>query len=404
MPIAALSLKTVAPLAIAEHSLYDLDSPKQTITLCHPVWNLESGGLEGQMLRVISGLPQDRFNHLVIARGPTDARSSLQLPENVELIHQDGPQRDLRWSRRLASILVDHRVDVLHLRGLSMLTDGVLAAQFAGKVRVVMSFHGFETSPPKIGPIKRRVLRWAIHHCDERWAVSAGAAAALASQLNMEADEFNVLPNGVDTKQFTPAEDRLAVRRRLGLPLDRPIILSIGNLKPIKGHDVLLDALALLSDRAANATTIFVGHDYLNGSLQRFAASHLSERDIRFVGRQDDVLPWYQAADLFVLPSHSEGLSNALLEAMACGLSVVATNVGGNADAVDHARSGLLVEPGCPRSLADAITELLADESQRAALGDEARRHVEQSFNIVQTRAEYERRYEALAGRTENDA
>ncbi len=400
MPTATLSLKTGIPLNEAS-LLAESHSPGRTISLCHPVWNLESGGLEGQMLRVITGLPRDRFHHLIIARGPGNVRSSLELPENVELIHQDGPQRDLRWSRRLASILVEHDVDVLHLRGLAMLTDGVLAAQFAGKVRVVMSFHGFETDPPKIGPIKRRVLRWAVHHCDQRWAVSAGAAGALASQLNIDADEFSVLPNGVDVGHFAPAADRADMRRRLGLPPDRPIVLSVGNLKPIKGHDVLLEAVAGIPDRA---TLIFVGHDYLGGSLQRFASTRLPDHDIRFVGRQDDVLSWYQAADLFVLPSHNEGLSNALLEAMACGLPVVATDVGGNRDVLEHARTGLLVPPNDPGRLAEAIAEMLADKSRRAVMGEAARRHVEQQFNITRTRAEYERRYEALAGRPEMGA
>lgn len=399
MPIATLSLKSGTLLNEASLPA-EFPAPDRTITLCHPVWNLERGGLEGQMLRIISGLPRDRFHHLIIARGPGGERSSLELPNNVELIQQDGPRRDLRWSRRLASILVDYGVDVLHLRGLAMLTDGVLAAQFAGRVRVVMSFHGFEADPPKIGPIKRRVLRWAVHHCDQHWAVSTSAAEALASQLNIDTDEFAILPNGVDIGQFSPAADRADVRRRLGLPPDRPIVLSVGNLKPIKGHDVLLEAVARIPGRA---TLIFVGHDDLGGSLQRYASSRVFDHDIRFVGRQDDVLPWYQSADLFVLPSRNEGLSNALLEAMACGLPVVASDVGGNRDVLEHGRTGLLVPPGDPQRLAGAIARLLGDPLLRADLGQAGRRHVQRSFNITNTRAEYERRYAALARSTEND-
>jgi len=425
MPSATLSLKTVAPLADAECDHQGSGLRKKAITVCHPVWSLESGGLEGQMLRIIGGGSSERFHHLVIVRGPSDARTSCELPDNVEVICQDGPQRDHFWSRRLSSLLVDHHVDVLHLRGLTMLTDGVLAAQFAGTVRVAMSFHGFESNPPQIGPIRRRVLHWGIGRCDERWAVSASAAAALAMELNMEADEFDVVPNGVDTLRFSPAADRGEIRRRLGLPVDRPIILAVGNLKPIKGHNMLLEAVAHLPAHAAldspprregdakspgdfqggvsRATVVFVGHDYLHGALQRYAASQLAGRDIRFVGRQDDVAPWCQAADIFVLPSHGEGLSNALLEAMACGLPVLATSVGGNCDVIEHGRTGLLVQPNGPQQLADAIAGLLSDESQRAALGDAARRHVQQFFNITQTRAEYERRYEKLAGRVEDD-
>jgi glycosyltransferase involved in cell wall biosynthesis len=318
------------------------------------------------------------------------------------LICQDGPQRDLLWSRRLAALLDEHDVDVLHLRGLTMLTDGVLAAQFAGLVRTVMSFHGFETSPPRIGPIKRRVLRWAMGRCDARWAVSASAAGAIATELNMDDGDFDVVCNGVDTVHFDPVADREGVRRRLGLPIDHPIILSVGNLKPIKGHHLLLEAFARLPAPASGATLVLVGQDYMNGRLQRFVTTHLRGHDVRCVGRQADVAAWYQAADLFSLPSHYEGMSNALLEAMACGLPVIATNVGGNCDVIEHNRTGLLVAPGCADSLAGAMSRLLTAKIWRAQLGASARRHVQYNFDIRDTRADYEQRYEALAGQAEN--
>jgi glycosyltransferase involved in cell wall biosynthesis len=227
--------------------------------------------------------------------------------------------------------------------------------------------------------------------------VSGRAAKEIARELNMEPEEFQVLPNGVDTGRYTPSGDRGEVRRRLGLPLDRRIILNVGNLKPVKGHDILLEAMGRMNGGAANVTLVVVGQDYRNGALQEWAASRLSHCDIRFVGRQDDVLPWYQAADLFVLPSQSEGMSNALLEAMACGLPVIATEVGGNGDVVQHGRTGLLIQPDCPQQLADVITAVLADEARRAAWGEAARRHVERCFNITHTREEYAQRYTALA-------
>jgi L-malate glycosyltransferase len=367
------------------------------ITVCHPVWTLESGGLERQLLQVVEGMSEAPFRHLIIVRGPGELPADL--PDHVECLRHDGPQRDLMWSRRLGSILFDEHVDILHVRGLAMLTDGILAAQFAGRVRTIMSFHGFETSPTRIGPIKRRVLRWAIGRCDERWAVSRGAAMGLARELNMEPGDFEVLPNGVDTRRFIPPRDRNAVRKRLGLPLDRRIILNVGNLKPIKGHDILLEAMGRMNGGAKNTTLAIVGQDYRNGVLQKWAAARLPHCDIRFVGRQDDVLPWYQAADVFVLPSQGEGLSNALLEAMACGLPIIATEVGGNSDVVQHGRTGLLIQPDCPQQLADVMTALLADDARRAAWGEAARRYVEQNYNLTQTRGAYEQRYATLAGR-----
>ena len=397
MTTATLAPKFNTTLGNVRRYLREQCTTARPITVCHPVWTLESGGLERQLLQIVGGMSDEQFRHLIIVRGTGPL--PVDLPDHIECRRQEGPQRDLMWSRRLGSILFDEQVDILHLRGLAMLTDGVLAAQFAGRVRTVMSFHGFETSPPRIGPIKRRVLRWAIARCDERWAVSGRAAEGLAQELNMEPEEFDVLPNGVDATRFTPPRDRGEVRRRLGLPLDRRIVLNVGNLKPIKGHDILLEAMGRMNGAAENTTLVVVGHDYRNGELQEWAAARLPHCDIRFVGRQDDVLPWYQAADLFVLPSHGEGLPNALLEAMACGLPVIATEVGGNSDVVLHGRTGLLIQPDCPQQLADVVTALLADDARRAAWGESARRHVERCFNITQTRGTYEERYIALAGR-----
>lgn len=400
MTTATLSPEFTTTLGNVRQYLREQCTTARPITVCHPVWTLESGGLERQLLQNIRGMSDEQFRHLIIVRGPGPLPADL--PDHIECHQHPGPQRDLIWSRRLGSILFDEQVDILHLRGLAMLTDGVLAAQFAGRVRTIMSFHGFETSPPQIGPIKRRVLRWAVGRCAERWAVSGRAAEGLAKELNMEPDEFDVLPNGVDTTRFTPAVDCGDVRRRLGLPLDRRIILNVGNLKPIKGHDILLEAMGRMNGGAANATLVIVGHDYRNGELQEWAAARLPHCDIRFVGRQNDVLPWYQAADLFVLPSQGEGLSNALLEAMACGLPVIATEVGGNGDVVQHGRTGLLIQPDCPQQLADVMTAVLADETRRAAWGEAARRHVERCFNITHTREAYEHRYVTLAGRRDD--
>ena len=374
---------------------------QRVITVAHPVWRLECGGLERQLLQTIRGLPSGRFRHVLVIRGagegaaPVDALAA----GNVEIVRQNGPQRDRLWFVRLARVLREKAIDVLHIRGLAMLVDGVLAARLCGHVATAFSFHGFEAEGRRFGRLRRHACRAAASRCDDRWAVSRAAAAAIAGELDLPVSAFGVLNNGVYTSLYMPAACPGVIRRRLGLPADRLVVLAVGNLKPIKGHDVLLDAVRQSRGDADRLTLVLVGEDYLGGGLQRWAGEHLAGADIRFVGRQDDILPWYQAADLFVSPSRWEGMCNAVLEAMSCGLTVVATAVGGNRDVIEHGRTGLLVESGNPVELAMAIRWLIKDEPRRAAMGATARLCVRERFDASLALARHAERYAALAER-----
>lgn len=297
----------------------------RVITICHPIWRLARAGLEGQMMQSIRRLPAERFRHVVIVRDGQLGEPTVD--GNVTIIHA-GEGRDRWWAMRLAGLCREERVDVLHVRGLGMLMDGALAAQLCPTTRLAFSFHGLDSDAARMGAMRKRGLRWSLARCAARWAVSESAAADVADLLGEPEDSFAVMPNGVYTERFAPATDRREARTRLRLPQDRVICLCVANLKPVKGQDVLLAAARLRPEWREHVTIVLAGGDYMDGQLQATAARGLPGYDIRFVGEVSDVLPYYHAADVFVLPSRSEGLSNAMLEAMACGLPVVATGVG----------------------------------------------------------------------------
>lgn len=377
--------------------------PARPCTICHPVFQLGRGGLERQLLQTIHRLPADRFRHVLVIRGHDAGSISIDSSRqsNVRIFADAAGDRNRLWFRRLASILRDEGCDVLHVRGLSMLTDAVLAARRAGGLPVAFSFHGFEQPGRSPGVIRRTMLRAALQRCAAWWAVSRSAATSVAQTLQIDTDRFEVLPNGVDTERFVPTARRYTIRRELDLPADRRVILTVANLKPIKGHRVLFEALAGLRSFAGRVTLVLVGADYLDGSLRKMAETELSEFDIRFAGRRDDVLPWLQMADLFVLPSLYEGLSNALLEAMACGLPVIATDVGGNPEVIEHSRTGLLVPPGDAVELATALRYLLEDDDYRVLLGAMARTHARRHYSAESAARCYEERYAALGHRAD---
>lgn len=347
------------------------------------------------MLQVIKHLQPNRFRHLVLVRSAGSLAGVAEMPEaeNIRVIADRAETLNRRWAWRLAELLRAQKVDVLHVRGLTMLPDAVLAARLAGRIPVAFSFHGFESFPPHFGWIKKQLYRMAVKACDDRWAVGPAAANAVTRILRLPLGSVRVVANGVDTSIFRPAPSKGLLRRRLGLPDDRPVVLSMGNLKPVKGHDVLLEAIQLLGPAAKLMTLVIAGQDFQNGTLHGWASRHLAGVDVRFVGQQDDPLPWYQAADLFVLPSKWEGMSNALLEAMACGLPVIATAAGGNVDAVTHEQTGLLVPPEDPAALARETVRMLHDGDLREGLGGAARSHVLAAHDVRSTAEQYAEQY-----------
>lgn len=365
------------------------------ITVCHPIHRWAVGGTERQLATILRHLPADRFRHIVLTR---NGGVMPPLPSNVLSIDLARPQTDPRFADVLIEQLIAHRVEILHLRGLSMLLDGLVAAERAGDIAVVLGFHGFETAEDDLPALRKPALGRAALRCDARWAVSKSAARGIERSLRLPMGCFIAKPHGVDVHRFAPASDRAAIRARLDLPRDARVILCVGNYKPVKGQDVLLDAAAMLPTGLKDkATFVFIGRDDLNGSLQRRAAVSQSDCAIRFITDCEDPLPWYQAADLFVLPSRWEGLSNALLEAMACELPVVATQVGGNLDAVEHERNGLFVPPDDAGALVVAIKRLLTDPAKADSMGRAARVRVTECFDQETAVARYAAGYEALA-------
>jgi glycosyltransferase involved in cell wall biosynthesis len=370
-------------------------------TVCHPVFGLKRGGLEQQLINVVNRLSFDAFNHVVVVRGWDDeaARRAKAFGPNVTIVSDPTEAADRHWARKLAGIIESHSVDVLHIRGLTMLVDGVIAAEWAGNVPVVASFHGLEDADAAFSGIRRKVIREALLRCHARWGVGPDAARTACRIFNLPGDAFDCIPNGIDPSVFRAPDNRDEIRRALGIPLDRFVFLSVGNLKPVKGHDVLIDAY-MTTPFVDDTTLILVGND---DSGRRLAASaqssntHAIGRDIRFVGPQEDVLPWYQAADAFVLPSRWEGLSNALLEALACGLPAIATRVGGNTDVIRDGENGRLVPADDSRALSIAMHELVCDAPLRYRFADEARLSVIEQFDATRMFEAIARRYRSAA-------
>ena len=197
--------------------------------------------------------------------------------------------------------------------------------------------------------------------------------------LGLPEERIIRIPNAVDTSRFHPAsvEQSTAARKRLGLSSQKMVCLYVGRLAQYKSVDLLLRAWSLLpADIHAHAHLLLVGDGPERTNLARMVVSLGIRESVLMVGMQEAVRDYYWAADIFVLPSETEGLSNALLEAMACGLPAVASSAGGAPDLIEEGINGKLFQSGNHRQLAEKLNEIVSIRNRWAEMGAQARQTV----------------------------
>ena len=216
------------------------------------------------------------------------------------------------------------------------------------------------------------------------------------------ADRIVRIPNGVPLLESArdDAERRLG-RSRLGLP-EGPLLLFVGRLNRHKGASDLIRAFPSLTRRFPGVTLALLGEGPLRGELSALAEALGVVSQVRLLGERDPE-PFLRVADVFVLPTRGEGMSNALLEAMGAGLPCVATRVTGNVEVVTDGETGLLVEPGGPDALAQAIGRLLADPLWRGRLGEAARQRIRAHHSVPEMVTAYRALFDRLIGGRASD-
>lgn len=369
------------------------EATPRTIAFFPP--RLVTGGTQRHLLEVVKFLDRSRFRPIVISAKRGGELGRAIVAAGVELVQLDLGERMLspdlvRCVRETAAVFRERRVDVVQCFQWRPALIGMLAARLAGRGRIVA---GRRSAPVEQG--RRGVLEDLVVRLADRIIVNAealrprGAAGA----------RTDVIPSGVDTEIFRPRPDtRDATRARLGLPSGPPIIGTVGRLEVRKGTDVLLEAAAALRKKGLpEVRVVVVGDGPLRDELPALAARLGLADQVFMLGDRSDVHEVLGALDLFVLPSRTEGMSNALLEAMATALPVVATAVGGNPEVVAAETTGVLVPPDNSTAMAEAIARLLASPDAAARLGVAARAHVVDRYSAPAMVRRLEAVYAAVA-------
>jgi glycosyltransferase involved in cell wall biosynthesis len=218
----------------------------------------------------------------------------------------------------------------------------------------------------------------------------------LVEQVGLDPAKVRVVPNGVDLAAMDAARPGPAVRQELGLPENVPLIGLVGRLDHWgKGHKELLEAMAALKERYP-VQALMVGGGRREAEMRETAAGLGLAGQAHFLGPRRDVPDLLQAMDIFVLPSYSEGVSLALLEAMAAGRPVIASAVGGTPEVVTDGLTGLLIPPRDAAALAGALERLLGDPAGARQLGENASRHVREHYSLDRLGREINEIYQEL--------
>jgi glycosyltransferase involved in cell wall biosynthesis len=363
---------------------------------------LDLGGTEKHLVRILPRLRAEGIDAslFVLSRGgqlePQLAAAGVPLA---------GPPASARGRRNLVRAwwtllrhLRAHKPGIAHFFLPEPYLVGSLAALAAGTEALVMSRRSLAHYQAR-HPILAR-LEWRLHR--RARALIANSTAVLA-ELARETDDVHKLGlifNGVELPVRGDAQARLTARQRFGVAPDALLLAIVANLIGYKGHGDLLEALARAGPKLPAGWRLLVaGRDDGEGATLRMRAAALGlAGNVIFAGERPDADAVYAAADIFVLASHEEGFSNSLLEAMAHGLPVVATAVGGNLDAVVAGETGLLVPVHTPAAMAAAIVELAIAPGLRTQLGEAARRRIERLFSLDACVAGYANLYRGLAG------
>jgi glycosyltransferase involved in cell wall biosynthesis len=358
------------------------------------ITELSTGGAQMALLRLLKGLDRERFTPTVACLYNGDGA----VAQEIRALGIDVFDARMRHKADLPALWRLYR-HIRHVRP-TILHTSLFHANLPG--RVLGRLVGLTGTPAPIIICSERTMamesqwryranRWTIGLVDRVTAVSANVRKFCVSHIGLPAEKLVVIPNGVELPAgpLAPPE---AARAELELPLDGLVVGAVTRLDPVKGVDGLIQALAAID----GVHLAVVGDGPERASLEALAGDLDVAERIHWAGHRRDVPRLLPAFDLFVQPSLHEGMPNTILEAMAAGLPVVATAVGGTPEVVVDGVTGLLVPPRDPSGLTEAIASLLRDPGLRRTMGRAGRGRVAERFTVERMIEQTEKVYEQL--------
>jgi len=299
---------------------------------------------------------------------------------------------------RLARVIRRHKIQVVHSHMFSANLWGRLASVLGGRPAVITTEHNVNG---KLGTLKHRIINRMLAPLSDRIvAVSQQVAEAVVSKQNLPQEKLIVIHNGIRINALDEPDTAMYNKRYQEFTGSRPRIISVGRLVAQKRHDLLLEALKVCAERVPSISCWIIGDGPERGRLEQLTQELNLTENILFLGERTDARSLLQHADIFVNTSDWEGFPITLLEAMAAGLPIVATNVGGNREIIQTGETGILVEPGNAQAIAIGICQMIANPKTAKKMGQRGQEEVREFYDITKVSLRWEKLYEeVLVGR-----
>jgi len=368
------------------------------IKIGYVVASLNYGGVENYVVELANGIKTSYFEPIVFTLkkdGPL--RKKLKSNTKVyELKKREG--NDLIIPIILGKIFRREKINVVHSNNWSTYFEAIIAKFLGGRPKLLHTQHGIEMSEIGSESIHKRMFRNQVrgllsHFTEKLVVVSNATKNFVCDEWGVKQNKVNLIYNGVDLDKFKTEENNQKIKTEFGIKVGDVTIGSVGRLAKIKNYEMLIDSFSVLIRKFKNLQLIFVGDGDQKNKLKKRVKKNQLDRYVKFLGQRKDVHKILNLIDIFVLPSFSEGLSIAVLEAMASSIPVILTNVGGNSEIIQKNRCGIIIESDEKRQLIDALNDLIINKSKRNKIGREGKKRVQKMFNQDDMIKKYEKLY-----------
>ncbi len=361
------------------------------IHICHVVFSFDDiGGLENGLINIVNGMDTQQFHHTICSLTQCGRIQSRVTATNVTYIELNKKQgNDVILPFALAKIFKKQKIDIVHLRNWPTMVEGYLGAKLARIKHIIYSEHGRHFEEIAQGRyMKFRIKKYIFDHVSVLLTVSSEVKMEIKN-LYRTRQTIRVILNGVDHNRFKSVSKNV-MRKLYGFPPEQKILGTVSRLVHGKKLGELIDSF---STHRKDTILLIIGDGPERPSLEKLIRSKKISACVRLLGNREDIPQLLNSLDLFVLPSQSEGLSNVLIEAMACQLPVVAFDTGGNKELVEHGKGGYLVALNAMDQMMASVNALLNNTALSYTMGRHNRNKVEHKFSIETMVSSYSRLY-----------
>lgn len=357
------------------------------INILQLLFSLDIGGSETVAVNIARRIDRDKFNvTFCCLRGGGPLQIDLtESGVSYYIMNQQGGL-DLKVIAKLTNLIHKREIDVIHSHHLGPLMYAWLSTRFTRTKTIVHTEHSYDYL--ETNAKLNRYARFFFQKPAKLVGVTEDVTNYIRNHFKMADSKLITIHNGIDLSKFSQGIERDKTRAELNIDKTSFVVGTVGRLEPIKNYETLITAFGMLVKSVPNSILVFVGE----GSVRNRLESLVNDLDLTgkviFFGLRRDIPNILKSMDVFVLPSHSEGLSIALLEAMSAKIPVVASGVGGNVNIITNGTNGILFEPKRPDQLSDALCRLWKDADLR-------KKYSENAFNVVKERYSLEKMIEA---------